>query len=91
MDGPRSPCFKRFRELCARTFMELRKQQHKIILLVEMMINGNESLPCFAGNPEVTGRLPITHKRPLLTTAYAMCVPPGDGQGPPPALPAGAP
>lgn len=53
MEGPRSACFKRFRELCVRTFMELRKQRHKIILLVEMMVNGNENLPCFAGKPQV--------------------------------------
>eukprot|EP00952_Eustigmatos_sp_NYUAD-ZCMA_P013116 52325-Eustigmatos_ZCMA.PRE.1 len=36
MDGPRSATFRRFRELCVKTYMELRRQRHKIILLVEM-------------------------------------------------------
>ena len=53
MEGPRSACFKRFRELCVKTFMELRRQRHKIILLVEMVVSGNENLPCFGGRPQV--------------------------------------
>jgi len=51
MEGPRSIHFKKFRELCIKTFMELRKHRHKIILLVEMMATGNENLPCFVGKP----------------------------------------
>lgn len=54
MDGPRSPLFKRFRELCVKTYMELRRQRHKVILLVEMVANGNEHLPCFGGKPQVS-------------------------------------
>ena len=32
--------------------MMLRKNAHKIILLVEMLVGGNEDLQCFAGNPD---------------------------------------
>ncbi len=53
MDGPGSRTFHRFRELCVRTFMELRKNAHMIILLVEMLVGGNEDLPCFDGRPDV--------------------------------------
>jgi phosphatidylinositol 4-kinase len=59
MDGPRSPLFKRFRELCVKTYMELRRQRHKVILLVEMVANGNEHLPCFGGKPQVSPTLCI--------------------------------
>jgi phosphatidylinositol 4-kinase len=52
MDGPNSRTFMRFRDLCGRTFMQLRKNAHKIILLVEMLVGGNEDLMCFAGNPD---------------------------------------
>lgn len=52
MDGPGSRTFMRFRDLCGRTFMQLRKNAHKIILLVEMLVGGNEDLQCFAGNPD---------------------------------------
>ncbi len=54
LEGPRSPAFKRFRELCVKTYLELRRQRHKIILLVEMVVSGNETLPCFGGRPQAT-------------------------------------
>jgi len=54
LGGPRSALFKRFRELCVKAFLELRRQRHKIILLVEMVVSGNENLPCFGGRPEAT-------------------------------------
>jgi phosphatidylinositol 4-kinase B len=53
MEGPRSATFRRFRELCVKTYMELRRQRHKIILLVEMFMNGNEGLACFGNKPQV--------------------------------------
>jgi phosphatidylinositol kinase/protein kinase (PI-3 family) len=43
---------RRYRELCVKTFMELRKKSHNIIFLVEMLVGGNEDLPCFAGRPD---------------------------------------
>ena len=54
LGGPRSVLFKRFRELCVKAYLELRRQRHKIILLVEMVVSGNENLPCFGGRPEAT-------------------------------------
>lgn len=52
MDGPTSRTFKKFRSLCLRTFLELRKHCYRITLLVEMLMQGNEDLPCFLGKPE---------------------------------------
>lgn len=52
MDGPDSKTFRTFRELCCRTFLSLRRQCHQITLLVEMLMVGNEDLPCFRGRPE---------------------------------------
>lgn len=52
MDGPNSRTFQKFRELCFKTFIELRKQCYQIILLVEMLMEGNEDLACFRGTPE---------------------------------------
>ncbi|DAZ96065.1 TPA: hypothetical protein N0F65_005843, partial [Lagenidium giganteum] len=54
MGGPRSASFRRFRSLCVRAFLVARKYRHRFILLVEMMLNGNEELPCFAGDPKGT-------------------------------------
>jgi len=52
MDGPDSRHFAKFRELCCKTFLELRKHCYQIILLVEMLMVGNEDLNCFRGRPE---------------------------------------
>jgi len=52
MDGPTSRTFAKFRTLCLRTFLELRKHCFQITLLVEMLMQGNEDLPCFCGKPE---------------------------------------
>ena len=43
--------FRKFRELCVRTFMALRRERHKLTLLVEMLVAGSDYLPCFAGRP----------------------------------------
>lgn len=52
MDGPDSRLFSLFRELCVKTFLTLRRHCMEIILLVEMLKNGNEELPCFCGRPD---------------------------------------
>jgi len=52
MDGPNSHAFRTFRELCARTFLCLRKHCYEITLLVEMLMVGNEDLNCFRGRPQ---------------------------------------
>ncbi|CCI40885.1 unnamed protein product [Albugo candida] len=54
MGGPRSASFRRFRSLCVRSFLIARKYRHRFLLLVEMMLSGNEHLPCFAGDPKGT-------------------------------------
>ncbi|OQR99035.1 phosphatidylinositol kinase (PIK-J) [Achlya hypogyna] len=54
MGGPRSASFRRFRSLCVRSFLVARKYRYRITLLAEMMIAGNEDLPCFAGDPRGT-------------------------------------
>ena len=45
-------CFVFFRELCYKTFIELRKHCYQIILLIEMLTEGNEDLACFRGKPD---------------------------------------
>jgi phosphatidylinositol 4-kinase len=52
LDGPESHLFRSFRDLCVRTFIALRRRCMEIILLVEMLKNGNEELPCFRGRPD---------------------------------------
>mmetsp|Transcript_13399 Transcript_13399/g.24638 ORF Transcript_13399/g.24638 Transcript_13399/m.24638 type:complete len:964 (-) Transcript_13399:41-2932(-) len=52
MDGPNSRTFMRFRDLVCKTFMCLRRDSHRIILLVEMIVGGNEDLPCFNSTPD---------------------------------------
>ncbi|CAK4646296.1 hypothetical protein LEN26_016956 [Aphanomyces euteiches] len=54
MGGPRSAAFRRFRSLCVRSFLVARKYRYRITLLVEMMVAGNEDLPCFQGDPRGT-------------------------------------
>ncbi len=49
LGGVSSPLFAAFRSLTARAFLAVRKHRERIILLVEMMLNGNEHLPCFIG------------------------------------------
>jgi len=51
MDGANSHTFKTFRELCYRTFLELRRNCFQITLLVQMLMEGNEDLDCFRGRP----------------------------------------
>ncbi len=51
MDGANSHCFMKFRELCCRTFLELRRNCFQITLLVQMLIEGNEDLDCFRNRP----------------------------------------
>lgn len=51
MDGVNSHTFMKFRELCYRTFLELRRNCFQITLLVQMLIEGNEDLDCFRNQP----------------------------------------
>ena len=51
MDGADSRAFAKFRELCYRAFLELRKNCFQITLLVQMLAEGNEDLNCFRGRP----------------------------------------
>ena len=51
MDGVNSHTFAKFRELCYKTFIELRKNCFQITLLVQMLMEGNEDLDCFRGRP----------------------------------------
>jgi phosphatidylinositol 4-kinase len=66
MGGPRSAPFRRFRSLCVRAFLVARRQRHQIMLLAEMMANGNEELDCFAGDTqkaisELAARFKVRH------------------------------
>ena len=54
MGGSRSATFISFRRRCVKAYMAARKQMTKIILLVEMMMTGNEELPCFAAGKDAT-------------------------------------
>eukprot|EP01031_Cornospumella_fuschlensis_P025716 gene25716-31055_t len=52
MGGVESRGFKKFRDVCLRTFMELRKHSQRIMLLLEMLSKGSEHLACFAEDPQ---------------------------------------
>jgi hypothetical protein len=52
LDGPDSRLFRIFRMLCYKSFIALRRHCLEIILLVEMLKNGNEELSCFRGRPD---------------------------------------
>eukprot|EP01029_Cantina_marsupialis_P012364 TRINITY_DN2727_c0_g3_i1.p1 TRINITY_DN2727_c0_g3~~TRINITY_DN2727_c0_g3_i1.p1 ORF type:complete len:708 (+),score=200.75 TRINITY_DN2727_c0_g3_i1:306-2126(+) len=52
LGGERSSHFRRFRSLAIRCFMAARKRMEHFTMSLEMMIAGNEDLPCFAGNPQ---------------------------------------
>lgn len=51
LDGPESHMFRTFRDLCFKTFLALRRNCMEIILVVEMLKEGNEELQCFRGRP----------------------------------------
>lgn len=52
LDGPDSHLLRIYRDLCVKTFIALRRRCLEIILLVEMLKNGNEHLACFRGRPD---------------------------------------
>ena len=52
LEGTNSHLFRIFRELCFKTFIALRRRCMEIILLAEMLKNGNEDLKCFRGRPD---------------------------------------
>ncbi len=50
MGGAHSAHFYKFRDLCVKTFMTLRKSHDTIVLSLEMLAQGNEHLACFSDN-----------------------------------------
>ncbi|KAF6003235.1 Phosphatidylinositol 4-kinase beta [Cyanidiococcus yangmingshanensis] len=54
MGGPDSNAFRWFRRLCGQAYAEACAHRNKIMLMVEFMMMGNESLPCFRGGPDLT-------------------------------------
>ena len=62
----RSKYYKLFRDLVKLGFMALQEHADKIIILVEMMMLGQEDLPCFQGGEETVTQLKLrlfpTHK-----------------------------
>lgn len=52
LGGPRSALFNTYRKLCVQAFLAARKARQKIILQVQMMLAGNEHLPCFVHGPK---------------------------------------
>jgi hypothetical protein len=55
MGGYKSPCYKEYCRLCVRSFLAARKHYKKIMLLVEMMMEGKgkKVLPCLQGGKKV--------------------------------------
>lgn len=51
LEGPDSHLFRIFRNLCCKTFLALRRNCMEIIMVVEMLKDGNENLQCFRGQP----------------------------------------
>lgn len=49
LGGQTSKLFESFRRRMAKGFQALQENAEKIILLVEMMLNGQSDLPCFIG------------------------------------------
>jgi phosphatidylinositol kinase/protein kinase (PI-3 family) len=47
MGGAQSAHFYAFRDVCVKTFMQLRRHHHRIVLSLEMLAQGNEHLACF--------------------------------------------
>ena len=53
LGGQGSKKFEDFRKRMARGFQALQNNAEKIIILVEMMLNGQSDLPCFEGGREL--------------------------------------
>ncbi|CAM9523800.1 unnamed protein product [Choristocarpus tenellus] len=66
MGGVQSRCFREFRDLCVASFLALRRNSQEVVLLVEMMASGNETLACFQGRPQETARELAERFRPEL-------------------------
>lgn len=50
MGGLHSSTFHRYRDYCVKTFMALRKEHHRIVLLLEMMSHGSSHLKFFGAD-----------------------------------------
>lgn len=73
MGGPRSHLFNRFRELCVKTFLELRRHAHQVTLLVDMMAHdGHSDLPCWQGRSHEAAELFRQRFRPDLSEGAAI-------------------
>ena len=58
LGGTTSTEFEQFRRACAMAFIAARQRYGKIMLMVEVMLDGNEDLPCFrAGKVQVMREL----------------------------------
>lgn len=58
LGGTTSAEFEQFRRACAMAFIAARQRYGKIMLMVEVMLDGNEDLPCFrAGKVQVMREL----------------------------------
>lgn len=66
--GRDSRSLRRFRELCYQTFLALRRQSHRLVLLAEMTVYGSEHLPCFDGRPRETIDALKARFKPSLTS-----------------------
>ncbi|KAK4535902.1 hypothetical protein CDCA_CDCA06G1927 [Cyanidium caldarium] len=53
MGGVGSPMFRLYRRLCGQAYAAACKHRNKLMLMVEFMMMGNESLPCFRGGPDM--------------------------------------
>jgi len=54
LGGMNSALFHRYRDTCVTSFGALRRESHRIILSLEMLIQGADHLPCFFGDPTKT-------------------------------------
>lgn len=52
LGGNKGKKFKKFRTLMRKGFMALQEHADKIIILVEMMLMGQQDLPCFEGGED---------------------------------------
>eukprot|EP01117_Protostelium_nocturnum_P014395 TRINITY_DN5475_c2_g1_i1.p1 TRINITY_DN5475_c2_g1~~TRINITY_DN5475_c2_g1_i1.p1 ORF type:complete len:945 (+),score=308.01 TRINITY_DN5475_c2_g1_i1:168-3002(+) len=59
MGGEKSPCYKEYRRLCVKGYLAARKHAKKILMLVEMSIEGKgkKVLPCLQGGQKTLEEL----------------------------------
>ena len=57
MEGVKSDCFAYFKKLMVKGFIALQKEYKKIVVLIAMMLNVNQHLPCFVENEKIISEL----------------------------------